>query len=208
MGSLDQQPGIKRPHVVVFPYPSQGHINPLMEFAKRLVSRNLHVTFITTERIREQMIKAQDGVTAHVTTVLQDIRIETISDGFSPDSEVMKDVDMIFDLLRKVGGLTFKQVIERLNSEGNTVSCIVYDSFLEWVPDIANRLNKIRHGPVGRDEMEKSIRTIMEGESGLDLRKNALQWKTLAKKAMVKGGSSDKSIDWFVHEVIARTTLA
>ncbi|XP_059077001.1 UDP-glycosyltransferase 74E2-like [Cryptomeria japonica] len=80
--------------------------------------------------------------------------------------------------------------------------------YIEEVWKTGIRLNKTRDGPVGRDEMEKSIRTIMEGESGLDLRKNALQWKTLAKKAMVKGGSSDKSIDWFVHEVIARTTLA
>ncbi|GLJ28397.1 hypothetical protein SUGI_0558860 [Cryptomeria japonica] len=482
MGSLDQQPEIKRPHVVVFPYPSQGHMNPLMEFAKRLVCKNLHVTFITTERIRERMIKAQDGVAAEVTTVLKDIRIETISDGRSPDCEATEDIDMIVDLLRKVGGLTFEQLIERLNSEGNKVSCIVYDSLLNWVRDIANkfnipsaffstqscavhsiyyhfyagmvkendeaengrgiiaipglpqlcqsdlssflqpsnkyepvlrmvlnqfstiskatwilgnsfnelemaeiqsidsliqirtigplvpsafldgnnpqdqdvgthlwkaascidwlstkkaspvvyvsfgsvavlskekiieialglkasqhsflwvirpehskeeendihdflqgfceetmdqglvvswcpqiavlnhpsmgmflthcgwnstleslssglpvltfsqwsdqmtnskyieevwrtgiRLNKERHGLVGRDEVEKSIKTIMEGERGVDLRKNALQWKTLAKKAMVKGGSSDQNIDLFVHEVIAKMTLA
>ncbi|GLJ25438.1 hypothetical protein SUGI_0487110 [Cryptomeria japonica] len=137
MGSLGQQ----KPHVVVFPYPVQGHMNPLMEFAKRLVCRNLHVTFITTERVRERMIKAQSGATVHVTSALQDIRIETISDGLSPDCEQTKDVDMVFDLFRKVGGLTLEQVIERLNSQGDTVSCIVYDSLLEWVPDIASKFN-------------------------------------------------------------------
>ncbi|XP_059076998.1 gallate 1-beta-glucosyltransferase 84A23-like [Cryptomeria japonica] len=141
MGSLDQQQSIKQPHVVVIPYPAQGHMNPLMEFVKRLVCKNLHVTFITTEKARERMVQAQDGVAAHVTTDLKDIRIETISDGLSPDGEEMEDVEMIFDLLRKVGGLTFEQVIERLNSQGSTVSCIVYDSILNWVPDIANKFN-------------------------------------------------------------------
>ncbi|GLJ25444.1 hypothetical protein SUGI_0487200 [Cryptomeria japonica] len=137
MGSMGHQ----KPHVVVFPYPAQGHMNPLMEFAKRLVCRSLHVTFITTERVREQMIQAQEGAPAHVTSALQDIRIGTISDGLSPDCEQTKDFDMIFDLSRKVGGLTFEQVIEKLNSQGDRVSCIVYDSSLQWVPDIANKFN-------------------------------------------------------------------
>ncbi|GLJ25445.1 hypothetical protein SUGI_0487210 [Cryptomeria japonica] len=70
------------------------------------------------------------------------------------------------------------------------------------------RLNKSRDGLVGRDEVEKSVKTIMESEEGAELRKNALHWKTLAKKAMVKAGSSDKNIDCFVHEIIARTTFA
>ncbi|XP_057854525.1 (R)-mandelonitrile beta-glucosyltransferase-like [Cryptomeria japonica] len=113
MGSLGQH----KPHVVVFPYPVQGHMNPLMEFAKRLVCRNIHVTFITTERVREGMIQSQDEAAAHVTNALQDIRIETISDGLSPDCENTKDVDMRIDLLKKVGGLTFERLIERLNSQ-------------------------------------------------------------------------------------------
>lgn len=80
--------------------------------------------------------------------------------------------------------------------------------YIEEVWKTGIRLNKAKHGPVGRDEVEKSIKTIMESEGGLELRKNALQWKTLAKKAMVKGGSSDKNIDCFVHEFIARKSLA
>ncbi|GLJ28400.1 hypothetical protein SUGI_0558910 [Cryptomeria japonica] len=71
-----------------------------MEFAKRLVSRNLHVTFITIARIKERMIQAQDGedgVVAHVTTDLKDIRIETILDGHSSDREESKDIDMFLD---------------------------------------------------------------------------------------------------------------
>ncbi|XP_059076999.1 UDP-glycosyltransferase 74E1-like [Cryptomeria japonica] len=80
--------------------------------------------------------------------------------------------------------------------------------YIEEVWKTGIRLNKERHGLIGRDEVEKSIKKIIESEGGEELRKNALQWKTLAKKAMVKGGSSDKNIDWFVHEVIIRTTMA
>ncbi|GLJ25336.1 hypothetical protein SUGI_0485090 [Cryptomeria japonica] len=141
MGSLDEQERIKQPHVVVFPFPIQGHINPLMEFAKRLVCRNVHVTFITTQKIREKMIQAQDGVAAHVTSAFHDIRFETISDDLSPDFEETKDIGMKLDLLNKVGVLTFERLIQRLNSQGHTVSCIVYDPPLNWVPHIANKLD-------------------------------------------------------------------
>ncbi|GLJ25446.1 hypothetical protein SUGI_0487220 [Cryptomeria japonica] len=143
MGSLGERKRIQLPHVVVFPCPGQGHMNPLMEFAKRRAYRNLHVTFIATERVRERMIQAQEGAAIHVTSALQNIRIETISDGLSPDCEETNDVDMRMDLMKKVGGLTFQRVIERLNSQGHTnkVSCIVYDSLLNWVPHIANKFN-------------------------------------------------------------------
>ncbi|KAE8653780.1 protein NLRC3-like [Hibiscus syriacus] len=35
-------------HIVVLPYPSQGHINPLLQFAKRLASKGVKATLATT----------------------------------------------------------------------------------------------------------------------------------------------------------------
>ncbi|KAE8715740.1 hypothetical protein F3Y22_tig00110160pilonHSYRG00312 [Hibiscus syriacus] len=35
-------------HVIVVPYPSQGHINPLLQFAKRLASKGVKATLATT----------------------------------------------------------------------------------------------------------------------------------------------------------------
>ncbi|KAK9928416.1 hypothetical protein M0R45_025552 [Rubus argutus] len=35
-------------HVLVFPFPVQGHMNPMVQFAKRLVSKGLKVTVVTT----------------------------------------------------------------------------------------------------------------------------------------------------------------
>ncbi|KAH9310632.1 hypothetical protein KI387_025667 [Taxus chinensis] len=141
MGSLGTlEFSIKRPHVVVFPFPAQGHMNPLVEFAKRLVSKNLHVTFVTTETVRERMLEAQSDP-AHLTSSLTDIRIETISDGLSLDSGGVKDIKTIIDLLREVGGLTFEGLTERLNAQEQRVSCIVYDSLLEWVHHIASKFS-------------------------------------------------------------------
>ncbi|KAL5063649.1 hypothetical protein RYX36_025386, partial [Vicia faba] len=56
-------------HVLVIPYPAQGHISPLIQFAKRLLSKNIKTTFATTH-YTVQSITAQN------------ITVEPISDGF------------------------------------------------------------------------------------------------------------------------------
>ncbi|XVE72643.1 hypothetical protein DITRI_Ditri11bG0054500 [Diplodiscus trichospermus] len=38
----------RKPHVLIFPYPGQGHINPMLQFAKRLVSKGVKATLVTT----------------------------------------------------------------------------------------------------------------------------------------------------------------
>ncbi|KAK3423555.1 hypothetical protein EUGRSUZ_F00342 [Eucalyptus grandis] len=40
---------IQKPHAVCIPYPTQGHINPMLNLAKLLHHRGFHVTFVNTE---------------------------------------------------------------------------------------------------------------------------------------------------------------
>ncbi|KAE8709869.1 protein NLRC3-like [Hibiscus syriacus] len=60
-------------HVIVVPYPSQGHINPLLQFAKRLASKGVKKTLATTRYIVGSICALQIGV-------------ESISDGFHKGS--------------------------------------------------------------------------------------------------------------------------
>ena len=45
-------------HAVVVPYPAQGHVNPLMNFAELLAMRGVFITFVTTEWIDQRLVKA------------------------------------------------------------------------------------------------------------------------------------------------------
>ncbi|KAL4301718.1 hypothetical protein GQ457_10G025460 [Hibiscus cannabinus] len=58
-----------RGHVIVLPYPSQGHINPLLQFAKRLASKGVKATLATTRYTVGSICAPRIGV-------------EAISDGF------------------------------------------------------------------------------------------------------------------------------
>lgn len=133
MGSLLRQMEYSKLCVMVVPYPAQGHINPMLQFAQRLVSKKVMVTFVMTEADREDMFQAQDASISS-----QEIQFETISDGLPLDFDRSKDLEMAMQMLCKMGGLTLTNLIERLNAQGNNISCIVYDSFLPWVPEVAN----------------------------------------------------------------------
>lgn len=71
----EEKEEVKRPskaRVLVLPYPAQGHISPMLQFAKRLVSRGVGVTLATTVFVAKSMHAAPND----------SIGIETISDGF------------------------------------------------------------------------------------------------------------------------------
>jgi len=127
-------------HVLMVPYPSQGHINPMLQFAKRLASKNLQVTFVTTEENRERMLRAQDAVPGASNSSLK-VQFETISDGLPLDFNRSKDRQMRWDMLCKMGGFTLANLIKRLKAQGNNICCVVYDSLLYWVPEVAKKFN-------------------------------------------------------------------
>ncbi|KAM0030769.1 hypothetical protein Hdeb2414_s0017g00500811 [Helianthus debilis subsp. tardiflorus] len=60
----------KTPHVLLFPFPAQGHINPIFQFGKRLLSKGVKTTLVTTIYINSTL--------PHNTTT----NMEAISDGF------------------------------------------------------------------------------------------------------------------------------
>uniref|UniRef100_A0A0C9S7N9 Glycosyltransferase n=1 Tax=Wollemia nobilis TaxID=56998 RepID=A0A0C9S7N9_9CONI len=139
MGRLGSLENNSEPHIMVFPYPGQGHINPLMEFAKRLARKHVRVTFVLTQTSSKRMFDAQD---AAVALKVPDLRFETISDGLPSEFDPLKDVDMILHQLRTVGGAALEHLIHSFNSQGQPVSCIVFGSFgFEWLPAVAKKFN-------------------------------------------------------------------
>ncbi|XVE57084.1 hypothetical protein DITRI_Ditri04bG0063600 [Diplodiscus trichospermus] len=115
----------QRCHVLVVTYPAQGHINPLIQFAKRLASKGVEVTLATTP----YTIKC-----IHVNT----IAIEPISDGFDEGGfKQAPNLEAYLESFKTVGSRTLAELIVKFNNSGTPVSCIVYDSLLSWALDVA-----------------------------------------------------------------------
>ncbi|RDX93090.1 UDP-glycosyltransferase 74B1, partial [Mucuna pruriens] len=113
-------------HVLVLPYPAQGHINPLVQFAKRLASKGVKATVATTHYTAK-------SITA------PNINVEPISDGFDKAgfAQTNNNVQLFLSSFRTNGSRSLSEVIEKHQQTANPVTCIVYDSFFPWVLDVA-----------------------------------------------------------------------
>ncbi|XP_042486132.1 mogroside IE synthase-like [Macadamia integrifolia] len=121
-------------HVLVVPYPSQGHINPLLQFSKRLLSKGVKITLAITSNLVNSM-HAQTGA----------IGVETFSDGYDDGRLPWTEgrIEEYFERSKMVGSQTLTELIKKQESFGDPISCVVYDPFLPWVLDVAKQLNLI-----------------------------------------------------------------
>lgn len=113
-------------HVFVVVYPVQGHINPMLQFSKRLASKNVRVTFITTSSYNNL---SQNQ--------LPTIFFDYISDGFSGANP--SGIAEFVERFKAESSRSLPELIEKQNKTEDPVHAIVYDSFMPWVLDISKK---------------------------------------------------------------------
>ncbi|XP_068643176.1 7-deoxyloganetin glucosyltransferase-like [Aristolochia californica] len=122
-----------KPHAVCVPFPSQGHINPMMQLAKLLHSRGFHITFVNTEFNQRRLLRS--GAVGP-STELEDFRFETIPDGLSsPDMDATQNVIDLFVSTLESCLAPFRQLVKRLNADplgAPPVTCIVSDAGMNF----------------------------------------------------------------------------
>ncbi|KAJ0239822.1 UDP-glycosyltransferase 74F2 [Hirschfeldia incana] len=119
----------KRGHVLAVPYPTQGHITPIRQFCKRLISKGLKTTLALTTFIVNSIKPDPSGP----------ISIATISDGYDDhgfDSSGGSIHDYIHNL-KTLGSKTIADIIRKHETSNNPITCIVYDAFMPWALDVA-----------------------------------------------------------------------
>ncbi|KAK7295243.1 hypothetical protein RJT34_18148 [Clitoria ternatea] len=126
---MEKKNTAKRVHCVVLSYPAQGHINPIHQFSKHLKQEGVRVTLVTTRFYCKKLQK-----------VPVSIALETISDGFDEGGEAdAGGFREYMDRFWQVGAQTLAELVEKHNKTSDPVDCIIYDSFLPWVLDVAKR---------------------------------------------------------------------
>jgi UDP:flavonoid glycosyltransferase YjiC (YdhE family) len=136
MGSVETS----KPHAVCVPYPSQGHVTPMMQLAKLLHSRGFHITFVNTEFNHRRLIRSKglDYIKG-----LPDFQFETIPDGLpQSDRDATQDVPALCDATRKNCYAPFKELVIKLNSSSEVplVTCIVSDGVMSFAIKVGEEL--------------------------------------------------------------------
>ncbi|XP_057767356.1 UDP-glycosyltransferase 74G1-like [Salvia miltiorrhiza] len=114
-------------HCLIVPYPITGHINPMLQFAKRLSHKRVRVTLALTEFLLKT-----------TTFSAASVSLRPISDGFDDGGRAhAKTSDEYFARFQETGRQTLSELIRELSGSGRVVDCVVYDPFIPWVLDVA-----------------------------------------------------------------------
>ncbi|KAK6914451.1 hypothetical protein RJ641_021772 [Dillenia turbinata] len=121
----------QRVHVLAIPYPSQGHVNPMLQFSRRLVSKGLKATLAITTYISNTM-RPQSST----------VQIDTISDGYDEGGFYQADsIQSYLSALEAAGSKSLAELIKKYEALGQPFDCIIYDAFIPWALDVAGQSN-------------------------------------------------------------------
>ncbi|RXI00584.1 hypothetical protein DVH24_000818 [Malus domestica] len=114
-------------------FPAQGHINPSLQFAKRLINTTgAHVTFVTCLSARHRI--GNDSIPDGLTYSL-------FSDGYDDGFNSANNNDHYASELRRHGAQAITDLVVSSANEGLPYTCLVYTTFLPWAADVAYKLH-------------------------------------------------------------------
>ena len=123
------------PHVVVIPWPAQGHVIPLMEFSLCLVEHGCRVTFVITESIHDRITNAcsERQITGDQLRLVAISGLELQEDKKRPG----KMTQGIWQFMpQKV-----EQLMEEINkTDADGITCVVADQSIGWALEIAAKM--------------------------------------------------------------------
>ena len=89
-------------HVLIFPFPAQGHVNSMLKLADLLGLAGLHVTFLNTAFIHDRLVRYTDIETRF--SCYPGFQFKTISDGLPSDHP--RSGDRLFELFESLNSKT------------------------------------------------------------------------------------------------------
>ncbi|VFQ75593.1 unnamed protein product [Cuscuta campestris] len=123
------------PHVLIVTFPAQGHINPSLRFAKRLLSLGVHVTLATSVYAHRLILKANGAGVPRAAG----FNFAPFSDGYDQGFRKDRGDDFVSYMsgLKARGSLAVRDIISACAADGRPVTAVVRTILLPWVADVA-----------------------------------------------------------------------
>uniref|UniRef100_A0A0E0AMV6 Uncharacterized protein n=2 Tax=Oryza TaxID=4527 RepID=A0A0E0AMV6_9ORYZ len=131
-------PAASKPHVVLIPYPAQGHVTPFLRLAKALHARSFHVTFVHTEFNRARLLRSRGAAAV------------AGADGLPPpgqpaELDATQDIWAICEATRRTGPGHVRALVERLGREAAAggvppVSFVVADGAMGFAVHVTKEM--------------------------------------------------------------------
>ncbi|OMO55935.1 UDP-glucuronosyl/UDP-glucosyltransferase [Corchorus capsularis] len=125
--------GMAEPKILLITLPSQGHINPSLQFAKKLISYGVHV-IMTAVSAFNRMNKTPPAI--------HGLSYATFSDGYDQGYDMIKtDVNHYMAETRRCGSQTLRDFLINNDNSHTRFDCIVYNLILPWVAAVAREFH-------------------------------------------------------------------
>ncbi|XVF51780.1 hypothetical protein PTKIN_Ptkin04bG0212100 [Pterospermum kingtungense] len=124
----------RKPHVLVIPFPAQGHVSSLMKLSLQIAAHGVKVTFVSSESTHEKIMASIPAKQDDKEESL--ISVASVPDGLELENEESK---------RRVKTDQLKQLIEKINQQYGTKSeqiirCVIADIFAGWALEAAKNM--------------------------------------------------------------------
>ncbi|XP_047312874.1 UDP-glycosyltransferase 83A1-like [Impatiens glandulifera] len=171
------------PHLLLFPYPSQGHIMPLMELAQTLATHGLNITFLNTQSNHNRLI--ENGSTSGLSDRIRLVSLPDLENEY--DNQQLRQPVMeklISDLNEKEG-----------SGDGHgRITCLLADYSCAWSMEVGKKM-----GIKTAVFVAYSVTTVLQisniqnliddgtiDEEGFPLKKEAIEFSPLLPPLNIK----------------------
>ncbi|MED6130800.1 hypothetical protein PIB30_003819 [Stylosanthes scabra] len=121
-----------RHRILLVIYPAQGHINPALEFAKRLISMDAHVTLVVTVYLHNRMVNKPS---------IPGLSFAPFSDGhdtgFRPGDAREEEYKLYDSELKRRGSEFLSDLITSSTEQGHPFTCLTYTLLVPWAQEVA-----------------------------------------------------------------------
>lgn len=119
--------------ILLVTFPAQGHINPSLQFAKRLVKMGIDVTLLTAFSVVNHITKT--------TTMPRGVTLLGFSDGYDGGLTSDTDFDVYMADLRRLSSEAIAKLITSSGEKGKPFVHVVYTILLPWVSQVTLALH-------------------------------------------------------------------
>ncbi|XP_019157075.1 PREDICTED: UDP-glycosyltransferase 83A1-like [Ipomoea nil] len=127
------------PHILVIPYPAQGHVIPLMELAQCLARHGgINITFVLTQTTHSQILNS-----SALNNVALDDGIHLVSVLDASESNESSNVPgKLFEAISKIMPGKVEKLIRGINASSSEshITCVIADQSLGWALELAKKL--------------------------------------------------------------------
>ncbi|OIT00580.1 PREDICTED: 7-deoxyloganetic acid glucosyltransferase-like [Nicotiana attenuata] len=130
---LSMDPSAFVPHVAIFPFPAQGHVNSMLKVAQLLSLSNFHVSFLVTVDTHDRLLNHTDVLSRFGS----EFHLQALPGGISLDEMNTRDgVGKLYDSVNTIA----KPFLREFLAE-SPVTCVIADGILSMVADVAEEIN-------------------------------------------------------------------